>query len=371
MPRRHLTRVTVVDAKSLHERLVAAWRLNTTAPGPKEALLAAMEALLADARALGDPAMLFKVRVGHAYALRHEALEQGSARARSEMFAALRECVRFAYAEPELADRSHVKAMWTQLFIVLDWIIGTRPEPADRVRRLLDELDRHVPAGRPWTFTVGSARMSLEARCGNVAEVERIWRGLRAEWPPREGFRADRVATSKAIIWTRLGRHRDAIAALAPVLAGQVPRDETVAHEGALLMPYLHTGRADEAVAAHHRTYTRTGVKHGIVAAQLEFCARTGNEERGVEVLRLHLADIEDGCDSVDTMWTAAAAALLCGRLGRGWAELGERLHEQAVAFAARLDRLNGTSHAGASIGALLHAEPLHDRLPLPDPDIG
>ncbi|OLT17410.1 hypothetical protein BJF79_17815 [Actinomadura sp. CNU-125] len=199
----------MVDADSLQRRLVAAWRVNTDGPGPKEALPTAVEALTVDARALGDPGMLFKVRIGCAYALRFDALDRGSARARSEMFGALREYGRAAYAEPDVCDWSHVKAMWVQLFIILDRIIEIRPEPADPVRRLIDELERHVQAGRPrwhrvgsaWSAAVGTSGRSSGsgAGCGPAGRRARFC-GPTAS--PRRSDHGDAV-----------GRHRAAIAA--------------------------------------------------------------------------------------------------------------------------------------------------------------
>ncbi|MGK5556945.1 hypothetical protein ACSNOI_35585 [Actinomadura kijaniata] len=382
----------IVDGDDLRRRLDAAWRLDPEeSGGGPEPFMAEMRALLADAEALGEPESLFRVLLGYTYSLGFRGWKDSSREVTGEWLGLLRRCLLMWHAEPHRYDEDYVTAMWTQFYRLLDVFIRIFPEPADRVRRLVDELERYCPPTRPgFRYALDDARLHLAARRGDVAEVERWWTRLRTQEPPREHMFPDGLASVDATMWARLGHPGRAIAALAPVLTGRIPTRDGDEHEDVLLMPYLLTGRVGEAVAVHQRTYTRSGMKFGEVAAHLEFCARTGNEERGLDVLHRNFARIGYHCDSVDGMWTAAAAALLCRRvvaagLDREWvwecgcadpgcetlplytyAKLGQDLRWHATRFAEHMDGLNGTPHLGERIDALLHAEPVVDRLELP-----
>ncbi|MBE1537264.1 hypothetical protein [Actinomadura algeriensis] len=391
--------MAALDREELRRRLSAARDLDVEKPGgaSKETFVAAMEGVLADAEALGDPELLFEARLRYGYAMRSDHWRGASSKqAVGEVLGVLRKCLLMWHAEPHRYPANHVTAMWTQLFNVVDWYVRFDFEPAGRVHRLLDELERRCPPTRPWSrYAIDDARMKLEARRGNVAEVERLWRRLRAQGPPEEHYLPAGHAASNARMWTRLGRHDLALAAAAPVLAGHVPAREDKLFESVLLLPYLHLGRLDEAVDAHRRTDAPTGMLYEDVAAHLEFCARTGNERRGMEVLRrnLHLTGL--GCGYVVHMWTAAAGALLCRRvcelgLDREWfwpcgcdeddcddlplvsyAKLGLRLRWDAVGLAREIGEQDGSTWLAERVEALIRAEPVVDRLELAPPPAG
>ncbi|MFD0903314.1 hypothetical protein [Actinomadura sediminis] len=376
----------------LRRRYQEARKLCPDEPGgDKERYLAEMEALHADAEAYGEPGILFEIRIEYAYSLGFKGWTKHSREAVAPRLRVLRKSLLMWHEAPHLCDGSSVEAMWTQFYRLLDWYTRFDPEPADRTRRLIDELERYCPPTRPAArYALRVARMRLEARRGDVGEVERLWRGLRTQDVPTEHFLPDGVARGDATMWAQLGHHERAIEAMAPVLAGQIPaRSDRVEHVDCLL-PYLHTGRVAEAVALHQRTYARSGMKLEAVAAHLEFCARTGNEERGLDVLHRNLGRMGYGCRYVVEAWTAAAAALLCLRAAAkgldrewvwactcadpgctdlaiwSWAELGAQLRWRAGRLARRVDELNGTSAFGERIDALVHAEPLVEGLELP-----
>lgn len=386
--------MAALDGEELRRRHQAAWRLEPGKPGGgKEPFVAAMEAVLADAEALGDPETLFRVRIDYGYALRSKSWKHRSQEVIGEALGVLRKALLMWHAEPHRYSPAHVTAMWTQLYNVLDWYIRMDVQPADRVHRLIDELERYCPPERRWSrYALDDARMDLEARRGNVAEVERLWRRLRAQGTPEEHFVPDGHAAGNARMWARLERYDLAFEALAPVVSGQIPVRDDNAYETALLMPYLHTGRLDEAVAAHRRTYALPGLTYEDVAAHLEFCARTGNEERGLDVLHRNLGRIGFDCRFAVHVWTAAAAALLCRRvcaagLDREWfwpcecddpdcdylplityAKLGAQLRWRAVNLAREIGEMDGSTDLPERIEALILAEPVVDRLELPPP---
>ncbi|MFV2178239.1 hypothetical protein ACFHW2_38120 [Actinomadura sp. LOL_016] len=380
------------STEELRRRYKAARRLCPGGPeGDKERYLDVLEVLHADAEAYGEPEILFEIRIEYAYSLSIKGWKEHSREVTSRWLAVLRKSLLMWHEAPHRYGEGDVSAMWTQFYRLLDWYTRFHPEPADRVSRLIDELERYCPPTRTGArYALDTARMRIAARRGDVDEVDRLWRGLRVREVPEEHFVRDSMPVACATMWTRLGRYDRAIEAMAPLLAGQIPTDGARVYEDDLLMPYLHTGRVDEAVAVHQRTYTRSGMKLEDVAAHLEFCARTGNEERGLDVLHRNLKRIGYDCQYVVEAWTAAAAALLCLRaaakgLDREWvwpcdcddpdctvaalwsaAELGGHLRWNALKFARRVDRLNGTSSFGERIDALIHAEPLIERLELP-----
>ncbi|REE97864.1 hypothetical protein [Thermomonospora umbrina] len=375
----------LLDREQIRAALEAAAELDPEDGGPGgEAYVEATRAIVPHAEALGDPELLYRARLSFAWALRSKPLKKGPSDFFHEVLPVLRTCLLTWHAEPHLFSAHNVRAMWNQLFLIVDAYTWLYPEPAQRIHRLLDDLERHCPPTRRWTrYAIDHHRMRVEGRRGDADAVERLWRRLRAQGDPEEHFLRDGKATGDALMWQRLGRNDRALEVLAPLSADR-------AHADDLITPYLHAGRLEEAVAAHQRSYARQGMKLEDVAAHLEFCARTGNEERGLDVLHRNLHYFRGEVSSVEAMWTAAAAVLLCRRvmekdLDREWiwhcdcddpdcdfsavwsyADLDSRLRWEVVDLSLRVDELNGTSFQSEQVAALLNAEPIVDALPLP-----
>ncbi|MBO3751395.1 hypothetical protein J5X84_35425 [Streptosporangiaceae bacterium NEAU-GS5] len=172
-------------------------------------------------------------------------------------------------------------------------------------------------------------------------------------------------------------RRRDAVAVelAAPIVAGTLTcAEQPQGILTALLVPYVRTGRTAEATAAHRRAYRIMRGRPAYVedlAAHLEFCALTGNEARGLEILRAELPLLEQAPSPRADMTFASAAALLLRRVAEsGHASvddeaLGEELAARARATAARFDRRNGTDEQGRRVEERLAAGPLAGFLPL------
>ncbi|WP_433334481.1 hypothetical protein [Spirillospora sp. CA-294931] len=382
----------LLDREEIEAELDAANKLDEGDGGPGGlAYVEAMRSIVPHAEALGDPALLFRVRLSFSWALRSKPLTNGPSDFFNEAIPVLRRCLLAWHSEPHLYPEDDVLAMWNQFFLIVDAYTWLYPEPAERLHRLLDELEKYCPSSRRWTrYAIDHYRMTVDARKGDVEAVERSWRRLRAEGPPESHFLLDGMVSYEARMWLRLDRVDRAIEALAPLTAGQITSREGREHRHCLIMPYLRAGRLDEAVQAHQGTYAASKMKLEDLAAHLEFCARTGNEERGLDVLRRNLGYFAEDVASVEAMWTAAAAALLCRRvmerdLDREWvwhcacdevgcdcyrvwsyADLGSCLRWEAMNFADRVDGLNGTTFLSREIGELLRAGPLTGDLPLP-----
>ncbi|WP_262403189.1 hypothetical protein, partial [Actinomadura sp. CNU-125] len=127
------------------------------------------------------------------------------------------------------------------------------------------------------------------------------------------------------------------------------------------------------------------------LGAHMEFCARTGNEERGLDVLHRNFDCVSFSFRAVEGMWAMAAVALLCLRaaakgLDRDvcvpchcggvdedcdwlplvtYAKLAKQLRWAALDHAEHLRELDGTPHLFEAVDALLFAEPVVERLEL------
>ncbi|MFD3451483.1 tetratricopeptide repeat protein [Streptomyces sp. NPDC058691] len=181
------------------------------------------------------------------------------------------------------------------------------------------------------------------------------------------------------------GQDAEALATWGPVLQGQY----TCAHEphnvlASSLLPMVRLGRLDEARAHHLRGYRMARSMEsmrGAVSGHVEFCALTGNEARGLEILAEHPAYFTDIGDPDTHMEFLAATALLMRRLvdlghadrpvpgpaGTSWTagELLAHAEREAGAIAARFDARNGTDAVSRRLRERLDGRPLVDRLPL------
>lgn len=175
------------------------------------------------------------------------------------------------------------------------------------------------------------------------------------------------------------GDDEGAVAAWAPLLEG----DLHCAHEphntlADSLLPLARLGRLDAARANHHHGYRISRDKDdmlGYIARHLRFCALTGNEARGIEILaadrRAYGMPLEP---SVRLQWLEGVQALagalrergmgetlLAGPEDRDWT--ADDLHAWADAerraMCARYDRRNGsTVHSDRSQARVEPAEP-------------
>lgn len=381
-----------MTAEEIRARLREADALDPADGGPGGAeYVEAMRAILPHAEALGDPELLFSVRIAVTWALRFKPLDKGPVEFFGEALPILRRCLVMCHEEPHRFPADDVRAMWNQLFLIVEGFIWLYPQPAERIYRFLDELERHCPPTRVWTrYAIEHYRMYVDARRGDEASVERRWAVLQAQGEPEEHLHLDGKAGHEAAMWSRLGRDDRALEVLARLVSGQIPAREDREHRHILLMPYLRAGRLDEAAAAHEATHDAGGMKLGDVAAHLEFCARTGNEERGLQILRRSLRFFEKEVSSVEAMWTAATAALLCRQaiakgLDHEWfwpcvcddpetcdafavwsfADLGSLLWWDAVNFAYEMDEMDGATFLSGRIRELAGGSPLPADLPL------
>ncbi|WP_250031924.1 tetratricopeptide repeat protein [Paractinoplanes maris] len=256
--------------------------------------------------------------------------------------------------------------------------------PLPRTRAVLDDMERRYREDGHSLQAVYKHRYLIADHVGTPDADEWFARWQAA---PRDDL-SDCIGcdpSSVAVFYAERGRWADVIATAEPVLAGELSCSEQP--QGILrqlMVAYLRTGRLDEAADAHRRSYR---LERGNLAdlwnlgTHLAFCARTGNEHRGLEILQRHLDWLDKAPSPAAEMHFSADAAMLLRRLtelGHGdavirrrdrgdssAAELGTELSARAIELAQLFDKRNGTDHQSRLITADLSTEPYEVTLTL------
>ncbi len=146
------------------------------------------------------------------------------------------------------------------------------------------------------------------------------------------------------------------------------------------LLPLLRVGRADDARSAFLRGYEMA--RHNIslmpsVGRHIEFCALTGNEPRGLEILSAHSPWLADTTvDAATRLSFIGGVRVLLGRLddlGHGGVGVGAGTVRTALTaidaeiweLCARYDARNGNKAVSDRAADRLRQQPLLDFLPL------
>ncbi|MGY5137656.1 tetratricopeptide repeat protein, partial [Streptomyces nigrescens] len=276
--------------------------------------------------------------------------------------------------------RLHWRFKW-----IMYSLTGNPDIPLDAIRRWLPDMERHYRVAGYSLRPVRSAEFYLAQHLGDDALAAR----LLEEWT---GADRDRMSDCLACELNEQGEwhadHADderALATWAPVLNGEQSCAEQPHLILALsLVPLLRLGRFDEARRNHLRGYRLARGNGSLVPAlarHIEFCALTGNEARGLEILAEHAAYLDNDGEPLSRLEILSAAALLLRRL----VELGHadrpvplpggitvtaeqllaRTREAADGLARRFDERNGTDRVGTRVAARMAGTPFTDRLPL------
>jgi len=181
------------------------------------------------------------------------------------------------------------------------------------------------------------------------------------------------------------GADERGLAELQPTFDGQYSCDEEPHNSQALaLLPLLRLGRLDEARAAHLTGYRKVrGQESELtpVGRHLEFCALTGNEARGLELLAHNRALFDFTAAPSSRLSFLTGVELLLARLvetghgdlpcagplGTQWtvSSLRDATARQADELAGRFDTRNGNDAVSASRRRRLAVRPLTTRLNL------
>lgn len=304
---------------------------------------------------------------------------------RAKMFVPFSRLLRMWDEHPEdFGERAVYQLHWRFKWVSTG-MIGYSDIPLESIRRWLVEMGRRYALGGYSQRPVRAAEYSLARHTGDMAAAARSL----AAWTAAD---RDIMSDCRACElndegeWhADLGEDELAVAAWAPVLAGEHSCQEEPHRVLALsLLPLVRLGRTDEARANHLRGYRLARGNESLlpsIGRHIEFCALTGNEARGLEILAEHTAHLESDGTPLSRLHFLGAAAVLLRRLtalGHGdrpvpapgattrtAAELLVRTEATITRLARGFDERNGTDTVSTWVTERLGSTPLLDRLPL------
>ncbi|MFK8907459.1 tetratricopeptide repeat protein [Streptomyces sp. YS-3] len=275
------------------------------------------------------------------------------------------------------------------LFWRFKWVAGRIVESPDiplaAVERWLVDMERRYRLAGYSERAVRQAEFHLADATGDEARMDRAAAGWTAAARDRMSDCHACEVNTQGWYWARKGEDAKAIEIWEPVLSGEMSCMEephrVLAHS---LLPLVRLGRLDEARSHHLRGYRMTRGNDSLlrsIGKHIEFCALTGNEPRGLEILAEHTTHLGPLTDVESQMEFAGGVLVLLRRLadlghgdrpavpyrgtGHTVKELYERLFADATSIAARFDARNGTTHVSRGLAERIAQQPLVDVLPL------
>lgn len=273
------------------------------------------------------------------------------------------------------------------LFWRFKWVAGALralPEiPLASLRQWLQEMrDRYEKAGLGLQPYYGQA-YQLAAHVGeDTALAYELW-AARTRTPLSDCEACE--ICQRARHHLAAGDDERALTTWETVLAGKEScLEEPARSVSYALLPLLRTGRTDRARELHlagYRSCRRNPSMAGEVGRHLEFCALTGNEARGLELLaenRTLFDEVDSPLELLDFLTGVEVllhrvellghgAVPVAGFAGRAWTAAGLRAEVRGRAddLAARFDARNGTTVHADRRRARLERAPLLDALEL------
>ncbi|MFF8828353.1 tetratricopeptide repeat protein [Streptomyces sp. NPDC015131] len=287
--------------------------------------------------------------------------------------------------DPSAFDRQDSHAFHWMFKWASSGMLGLPDVPLASMERWLAEMEyRYRVAG----YSERAVRQSEFHLADDTGDTERADRAF-AAWTA-----ADRDAmanchaceiNAQGAYWADRGQDEEALRVWEPVLEGGAScMEEPHRVLAKSLLPLVRTGRVDQARAHHLRGYRMARGNESLlptVARHIEFCALTGNEARGLELLSDHAAHLSSGGDPGSRLDLLGGTLVLLRRLlvlGHGdrpaiahegrrhtVRELHDTLDAEARAIAERFDERNGNTYESGRLRARLEREPLLESLPL------
>ncbi|MEU9250767.1 tetratricopeptide repeat protein [Streptomyces sp. NPDC048270] len=275
------------------------------------------------------------------------------------------------------------------LFWQFKWVAAAIADspgvPLESATGWLDEMERRYRIAGYSERPVREAELWLADATGDDARARQAFeRWMAAERDDMSDCRACELNGQGQYAVLR-GEDAQALEIWAPVLTGE----ETCAEEphrvlASSLLPLLRLGRTDEARSHHVRGYRLARGNESLlpsVAKHIEFCALTGNESRGLEILAEHASHAGPLANADDQLAFHGGVLVLLRRLrelGHGQSpavpydgaphtvsELYEVLRTGALGIARQFDARNGTTRASDRFLARIGRQPLVPQLPL------
>ncbi|MEU9706370.1 tetratricopeptide repeat protein [Streptomyces sp. NPDC047981] len=362
------------------EALREALRENARQPeGP--ARNARAERLLVEAEQLGEPLAVIE-------ALGHQLQAYNYSSEKAKMFVPFSRLLRMWDENPGDFDAYETHTLHWVFKWVSSGMLDQPHIPLASIEKWLGEMEHRYRLAGHSERAVRQGEFRVARHIGDLARADRAYGAwLAADRDPMADCHACELHGQGG--WSaERGDDEQALRTWEPVLSGEhVCAHEPHAVLASSLMPLVRLGRTDEARVNHLRGYRLVRPlesMRGAVADHIEFCALTGNEARGLEILAERPAYLTDGGDPDSLMCFLSVTALLMDRLvarglggqpvpgparaaGGSWtaAELGAHARVEALAIARRFDERNGTARVGERARARMDAAPLLDRLPL------
>ncbi|MET8090020.1 hypothetical protein [Micromonospora sp. NPDC005220] len=287
--------------------------------------------------------------------------------------------------DPQPYHQRHLHQLLWHFKYMVSGLLKFPEVPLDRTYAVLDDMERRYRAGGHSLQTVHKHRFRVAEHVGDAeaaAHWYRLW-----QTTPRDELSdcAGCDPTSQVGYLADTGRDAEAVALAEPVLAGRLTcTEQPQAILTALLLPYLRTGRGDQARDAHREAYRRLrGNLADLwdIGDHIEFCTLTGNEARAVELVERHLDWLDRAPSPAAAMHFAAASAAALRQVGTSVvyrraadgrpaaevsaATLADELAETATGLAARFDARNGTTHQSEWIARRLAVRASGEHVPL------
>lgn len=362
----------ITDLAMLQE---AIWENNQRPHGTGQA--AAAENILGQAEALGSEAEI--------KALFHLISAYEFSADRHKVLVPFARVLRLWDQDPTVFDHTSTHSLFWDFKWVTTGMLDLPRVPLAAIENWLTEMDRRY---RLAGHTERAVRMSEFYIADHVGDTERARRAFDGWLAAERGEMADCHACETARqgeFYADGGDDAKAVGHWQPVLDGrQTCAEEPHRALARSLLPLVRLGRLAEARANHLRGYPMVKGSESLmhsVAKHIEFCALTGNEARGLELLADTPAYFQADGEPEPRMGFYAVTALLMDRLvalGRGdlrvpgpagssWTavDLAGHARAEALALAGRFDARNGTTAVSERVRAGLDAGPLLDRLPL------
>ncbi|MFE2476925.1 tetratricopeptide repeat protein [Streptomyces sp. NPDC059389] len=287
--------------------------------------------------------------------------------------------------DPASFDRWDAHSLFWQFKWVATAISDSPEIPLESAVGWLDEMERRYRIAGYSERPVREAELWLADATGEDDRAERAHRAwLAADRDDMSDCHACELNGQGAYAVLR-GDDARALELWQPVLAGE----RTCAEEphrllATSLLPLLRLGRFDEARSHHVRGYRMARGNESLlpsIGKHIEFCALSGNESRGLEILAEHAAHMSPLVNVDDQMAFHGGILVLLRRLtelGHGQSpavpyegvphtvsELYEVLRADSLEIARRFDARNGTTRVSDRFLARIGREPLVGVLPL------
>jgi tetratricopeptide (TPR) repeat protein len=347
------------------------------------AQIALVEQVLRHSDAVGDRDLSFSTRM-----FATSAYVYGGEVAKS--FVTFSWCLSDFDCDPAPFHRRHVHTLLWHFKYMVTALTKFPEVPLDRTYAVLDDMERRYREGGHSLQAVDKHRFLVARHIGDEPAADLLYDRWNTASRDDLSDCAGCDPSSRVTYLSDRGRYDEAIALAEPVLAGRLTCTEQPQNILlGLLVPYLRTGRLDAAADAHRRSYRL--IRGNLadlwdIGDHMEFCARTGNEHRGLEILQRHVDWLDRAPSPAAGMAFAAAASLLLRRLtetGHGALTVHRREHGDrpaadvpasvlagelaayATELSLRFDARNGTPEQGRRIAEVLSAQPYDVVLPL------